>query len=193
MGNSMRDYLMDKAMKRNNQNMDMTRNYPRYDSRQYDYAMHNDRRNDYNMDYRNDRMDYRNDRYERDMAPFTPDENRYYNRMAGRDYADYNKEKQRYEDDLYEWTNKLKRKDRFNIGKEEVLKRARNMGVKFDKYSEEEFYAVYLMEISDHKTASNDYNFYINMAKEWLEDDDVASKGSKKICKYLYEIVLEDE
>lgn len=112
------------------------------------------------------------------------------------DYANYNDyamEEKEYEKHLHEWINKLKSKDRFGVPKEQVLKQAENMGVRFDKFTPEEFYATYLMMISDYKKVANDYNMYISLAKEWLEDDDIKVKGGDKLCAYLYYIVLGEE
>lgn len=105
-------------------------------------------------------------------------------------YNDYAMEEKEYEKNLHEWVNKLKSKDRFGVPKEQVIKQAENMGVKFNKFTPDEFYAVYLMLISDHKKVANDYNMYISLAKDWLEDDDVAEQGGDKLCAYLYYIVL---
>ena len=119
-----------------------------------------------------------------------------YGRRNSMDYADYNDyamEEKDYKKKLHEWTEKLKSKDRFGVPKEQVLKQAENMGVKFDHFTPEEFYAVYLMMISDYKKVANDYNMYISLAKEWLEDDDVKHKGGDKLCAYLYYIVLGEE
>lgn len=110
----------------------------------------------------------------------------------GYDYAEED-EKKEYEKKLKEWTEKLKKKDRFGWQKEMVIKRAREMQIKFDEISEDEFYAVYLMLVSDFKSYSNDPNTYVSMAKDWIYDDDIKVSPSEKICIYLYEIVLGEE
>ena len=88
---------------------------------------------------------------------------------------------------------KLKKKDRFGIPKEQIIHQAKNMGVMFRDYTEEEFYAAYLAMVTDYKKVSNEYNMYIQMAKEFLEDDDTKASNSEKLCKYLYYIVLGEE
>ena len=93
-------------------------------------------------------------------------------------------------EDLKKWIEKTKSKDKFKMPFDKVIEQAKNMGVKFDDYSELEFYAIYLMHISDYPEKSNDYNYYISMAKDWLEDDDVYYKGGDKVCSYLYHTVL---
>ena len=88
---------------------------------------------------------------------------------------------------------KLKKYDRFGWSKEQVIQQAKDMGVKFSDYDEMEFYATYIMLMSDFKKIGNDPYIYLSMAKEWLEDDDVEMKGSEKLCAYLYTIVLGEE
>ena len=104
------------------------------------------------------------------------------------DYADMEKE---YHEELKKWIEKLNKKDtRIRVNKDQIIRQAKNMNVRFNDYTEEEFYAVYLMMIADYPNVTNDYNVYLSMAKNWLEDDDVKVKGSDKLCTYLYEIVL---
>jgi len=169
-----------------------------------------DRRMDYTMDYRGSRSEYgsRNDTprnrdrhypEERYMEYEQPREyyaNRYYDMnydyRRGRDYAldDYDED---YEEDLEKWTKKLKKDDRFGWSKDQVISRAKEMGVRFEEYDEEEFYAIYLMHISDYPQIANEPNTYLAMAKSWLEDKDLNIDPSEKVCKYLYEIVMADE
>lgn len=133
--------------------------------------------NDYNSDYRRDyNMDSRRDYGMDDMN----------------DYGSGDMEKE-YEEELEKWIEKLKRKETIKVPKEQVLQQARNMGIKFDEYDEKEFYATYLMVMSDYPSISGEYNIYIKMAKDWLEDDDIALSPSEKLCKYLYTIVLGEE
>lgn len=113
----------------------------------------------------------------------------------GYDYGyDYAKESEKeYEKDLHEWVEKLKKYDRFGWSKEQVIQQAKDMGVKFSDYDEMEFYATYIMLMSDFKKIGNDPYIYLSMAKEFLEDDDAKLKGSEKLCAYLYTIVLGEE
>ena len=97
---------------------------------------------------------------------------------------------EQYFDDIDRWTEKLKRKDRFKtVKKEEIINQAKQMGVRFEDFTEEEFYAVYLMHISDYKNVANGHRMYISMAKDWLEDDDIEVSPSEKLCLYYYTIV----
>lgn len=173
-----------------------------------DYA-ERDRRHDYrgNSDYRYE--DYARGgqyygEYHRPMgyemngyAMINPDyargnRGRDYNYDYGRDYErDYGDMEKEYEEDLHKWIKKLEKMDtRIRVSKQQVINQAKNMNIKFKDYDEDEFYATYLMIISDFPNVSNDYNVYIGMAKNWLEDKDAKIQGSDKLCTYLYEIVL---
>ncbi|AXF52118.1 MAG: hypothetical protein [Podoviridae sp. ctcf755] len=107
----------------------------------------------------------------------------------GEYYEDYEDGEKEWKKDLEKWSKKLKRNDRFEIPKQEVINRAKEMNVRFDEFSEEEFYVTYLMMISDYKDIANDPNAYIKMAKKFLEDDDIEVSPSEKLCIYYYEIV----
>jgi hypothetical protein len=197
------DYLRDRAMRRSGRR-DYRRDYRNpYGSRggyvtssrgRRDRAY--DRRMDYGYDstersrgdYRGyDRYDGYDERYDRDYE---------HDREYRRDYRDYAEDdmSKEYEEKLHEWIKKLKKKDRFGLSKDDVMKKAKSMSVNFDEFDENEFYAVYLMMVSDYKHIGNDPHIYLAMAKDWLMDDDVKMRGSDKVCAYLYTIVLgEDE
>lgn len=199
------DYMRDRAerrMSRGGRGRD--RGY--YPMGEYDYdsersrsrssSMRGSRRGDerYDMDYEQRREYDRN--YDYDMRGDYGD---YARRGVGRpreydrrDYADDDLDEE-YEQDLHKWIEKLKKKDRFGQPKEQVIQKAKEMRVDFKDYTEDEFYAVYLMQVSDYPSISNDPRMYMNMAKQWLEDDDIAVDPSEKLCKYLYEIVLDED
>lgn len=136
------------------------------------------------------RGDYRS-RYDRYM-----DEKPYRSNEHEREYIrpiyveEHDEEVKDYEHELHEWIERLKKKDRFASSKDDIIRKAKSMEVKFDLFDEEEFYATYLMMVSDYKHVANDPHHYLAMAKEWLMDDDVALTGSDKLCAYLYTIVL---
>jgi hypothetical protein len=102
------------------------------------------------------------------------------------DYAEMDEE---YKEDLEKLCQKLKKKDRFHLPKEELIKKAKQMGVSFDEYDELEFMTVYYMMMSDYPTLANEPHQYLNMAKQWLEDDDVEVSPSEKLSIYLYKII----
>lgn len=152
--------------------------------------------NQYQMKY--DRMDYargqgNSNSNRRDYEPYGHDY--YYPPLASQDYArsrsgrDYAEKEDKWKKDLEHWTEKLKRKDRFKVKKEDIIANAKSMNVRFDEFTEDELYAVYLMMVSDYKAVANDFRSYLNMAKEWLMDDDVEVSPSEKLCIYYYEIV----
>lgn len=174
--------------------------YGMYDNgrRRYDMNMNDSRRNDYNSydGHYNQPMGYFG------YGSIMPDYGRRGRRDYGQDYEnDYNNDygydyasgEEDYKQELQKWCNKLKQKDRFNLRKEEVIKKAKEMQVKFDDFNEEEFYAVYLMLISDFKNQFNDPHMYIKMAKDWLMDDDIEVNPSEKLWLYLNYIVLGKE
>ena len=108
-------------------------------------------------------------------------------------YYDYSsgKEDEDYKEDLKEWCSKLKKYDKFNLPKEEVLNQARTMGLKFNDYDEEEFLTTYYMLMSDYRADMlNNPQIYVIMARDFLEDEDSELKGGEKLCTYMYEIVM---
>jgi hypothetical protein len=191
-------YLSDRAMRRSGRRdyrSDMRNPYGSRggyvrDSRRYG----RDRAMDYEHDYaERGGSDYR--RYDRRYDDEAYDRNYEYDREHRRpmeyerDYAEEDMDKE-YEEKLHEWIKKLKKKDRFGSSKEDIIRKAKSMDVKFDEFTEDEFYATYLMMVSDFKHVANDPHHYLAMAKEWLMDDDVEMTGSDKVCAYLYTIVL---
>lgn len=109
-------------------------------------------------------------------------------------YLDHAKSKEdlkEYEEDLKDWILDLKEKDHFKMAEHEVIEKAKEMGVKFHEFSELEYYAVYLMMVSDYPQTAHDPHIALIMAKEFLMDDDLEISPSEKVCKYLYEIVLD--
>ena len=189
------DYLEDRRR-------DMLDRRSRMDSRMNDYDMGREMDSHYghgsmnrgNISYENMRepLDHRMGRdYRSDYNDYRSDYNDYA-RGGRRDYNDYSMDKmdKEYQEDLEYWIDKLKQKDRIGIPKRQVLDHAKQMGVKFEKYDEMEFYAVYLMLVSDYTSLGTEPKTYIRLAKEWIEDDDVKRKHSEKVCAYLYDIVL---
>ena len=110
----------------------------------------------------------------------------------GQGYNDYASEdpKQEYKKELEEWIKKMKNKDRFQLSKQEVLNKAKQMGVNFEEFSEEEFYAIYLAMVTDYKNVGNDPHVYLSLAKQFLEDDDIELNPSEKVYAYLNYVVL---
>lgn len=116
----------------------------------------------------------------------------YHSDYRGMDYGEEEMEKE-YHEDLQEWIDKMKSKDRFKLSKEQITQQAKNMGVRFDKFNELEFYAIYLAMVTDYKSINGDYNMYLRMTKDFFEDDDIEVSPSEKVYIYLYNIVKGEE
>lgn len=201
-------YMRDRANRRRNYRNQSDYNYE-MDSRNYrnqygdriDYPRTRDRYSDERdymdseyfrepgriYDYDMNRRSYR----ESDYAIGGIGRPREYNRR-NRDYAEADMDEE-YEEDLKKWIQKLKKSDRFGLSKDQVIQKAKEMKVDFKDYNEEEFYAIYLMHISDYPSVANEPHTYLGMAKAWLEDKDLKIEPSEKVCKYLYEIVMAEE
>ena len=189
------DYTMDSRSSynqygdRNDYPRGRDRYYPEDDYMEYEQSRefnrpYDDMREDY---ARGGRRIYRN----RDYAINGIGRPREYNRRT-RDYAEEDMDEE-YEEDLKKWTAKLKKSDRFGLSKEQVIQKARDMKVDFKDYDDNEFYAIYLMHISDYPSVANEPHTYLAMTKAWLEDKDIEISPSEKVCKYMYEIAMAEE
>ena len=177
-------------------------NYNRKPTIGSDYPPMNTDSRDYRRDYNDygDYGDYRRDRrgYDRRDYGDYGDYRDYgdYEHVRGhyRDYGDYDMassqgKEEKYRHEIKKLTEELKSKDRFNIKMEDLIQQAKQMGVRFEQFTEEEFYLAYLMIMSTFRNAANDHRMYLSMTKDWLESHITKFKGSDKICAYIYEIV----
>lgn len=185
----MNRYLMDKARRRDRARGQYSRSEPStrvYDRNMYDPRMMNYGMPMYDGHYRREEKPI--EFYGYGMgAMMKPDYARNY------DYASENEERE-YKEHLNRWIERMKAHDKYGMTKDQVIQYARNLNVKFDNYNEDEFYAMYLSSATDYEDVTNDPTIFIRMAKGFLEDKDVARRGSDKVCAYLYSIVLgEDE
>lgn len=163
----------------------MNRDY-RYNRDSRDYRYNRDYREDmYNDNYRDGHMPY--DNYVL-KSGYYDREQRYHPYEYERDRREYDGNDE-WEKDIKEWCNELKRYDIFNLTKEEIIKKAKEMNVKFDNFDENEFITTYYMLISDFPNVATSPQFYLSLAKMWLNDKDVKLKGSSKLCAYYYTIV----
>lgn len=97
--------------------------------------------------------------------------------------------------DVEEWKEKLihsledSEKETFKMDR--IIKRASELRVDFEKFSEEEFYVTVLMMYTDYKNTlgKGNVDIYIRLAKDFLCDDDAAVRYSEKLAKYYDEIV----
>lgn len=191
-------YMQDRAERRrerrDRERREREYGYPmdyRGGDREYGYDMRRGRDREYDYDY-DMRGDYRGDYRDEDYARRGVGRPREYRR--DRDYRDYADDMdEEYKEDLEKWTKKLKKYDRFGLSKDQVMQKAKSMNIKFDDYDEDEFYAIFLMHVSDYPTIANEPNTYLAMAKAWLEDKDLDIEPSEKVCKYMYEIAMADD
>ena len=115
----------------------------------------------------------------------------------GYDYAgDYGENLTREE--LEQWkkklTNELDEKDKQFFSKENITNKAKQMGINFDKFTEEELEVATMMVYTDYcKTlGTSNMDLYLRLAKDWLEDEDVAVKGGEKLAIY-HDCIVEGE
>ncbi len=101
-------------------------------------------------------------------------------------------------EELEHWKKKLMKevdeKDKQYFSKEIISQKARQMGMNFDKFSEEELELTTLMMYTDYcKTlGTSNMDLYVRLAKDWLEDKDVAVKGGEKLAVY-HDCIVEGE
>ena len=154
--------------------------------RDYKYDRERGRYNDYDYDMNRD--------YDYDMRRdydygYSEDERR------GRDYASKDG-KHLTDDELMEWTKQLyqdlSESEKALFTKMIVERKAKEMGIKFDKFSFEEFYATVLMLVTDYKDALGATNneHYIKLAKLWLCDEDAEVQYGEKLAAYYDAIVV---
>lgn len=147
-------------------------NPPTMDHRSsYDGTTYGDRRS-----YGNDRGDYRS----------YNDRNSYGNDRR-RDYG--------REDNLEVWKHRLMReideKGKQMFRMDSFMKRAEDMGIRFERFSPEELHVTAVMLYSDFAEALGNMpvDIYIKMAKAWLCDPDAAVRYGDKLEAYQKHIV----
>jgi hypothetical protein len=71
-----------------------------------------------------------------------------------------------------------------------VIKKAEEMGIRFDKFTPQEFYATVVMLVSDFgKTLGmTNVDIYTRLAKDWLCDPDAGVKYGEKLAAYYHHI-----
>ena len=127
-----------------------------------------------------------------------------YEEDYGYDYGnDYESGEMRLKpQDMKKWKRELinadgSRGEHFTL--EKIIPVAQKHGIRFDEYSEKEFCIVVNMLYSDYCEVNrayispeNELNYYVKLAKAWLEDDD-APEGKEKLALYYYCIVDADK
>ena len=206
------DMAMNRRMPYENYEMNTHRDMPRMKSNQELYETeHNSRRN---FDYGTGEYNPRDSIYNRELYGYygdTPfeirrsypmrDYNMDYARGGRRDYGydygmDYGGENKLNKEELEEWDHKLMKhmdeKSKEMLKKDRIIKKAEEMGIKFDHFTQDEFYTTVLMMYTDHcdSFGSASVETYMRMAKDFLMDDDVAYKHGEKLAVYYDEIVM---
>lgn len=111
-------------------------------------------------------------------------------------YRDYRGAEMLSDRDLMDWSKRLlaevEEKDKAFFKYENIEKKAKEMGIQFDKFSFDEFYTTVLMMFTDYcKTLGTaNLDIYLRLAKDWLCDDDVAMRYGEKLASY-YDYVVE--
>lgn len=146
---------------------------------------------DHNMNYEHDyrrNEDYTHDDYVR--------RGRY---DYGYDYRmDYGEESSLSKEELDEWveelTEKFDTREKEMFKKDKIMKRAEDLGIKFEHFKPEEFYTTAVMLYSDFKKTLGTANvdIYLKLAKDWLMDDDVEMKHGEKLAAYYDNVVMAD-
>ena len=169
----------------------MGRMYARYDYEPYQQS-------DYNMDDNYDRRSRYDSMY--DESDMMMDQRRRRSSSTGRYMSDRHMtgDDKLPEEDIERWYKSLlsdmEDRDRQLMKMDSVLKRAQEMGISFDKFTQEEFYVTVLMMHTDFSKVlpSASMDTYIKMAKAWLCDPDASLRYGKKLAAYYEEIVNGD-
>ncbi len=194
----MRDRRMrDRASRR----MMRDRNYGRSMDYEY-YGPEYPTRYDYRSDERlsGSRMG-RDSEYDREHSM---DYNYYEPMRRSRDYRgrdmryDYGSDEYLSDDELMEWSKDLMRdveeKDKPYFSKENMERKAKDMGIEFKEFTFPELYTTALMQYTDyHKTlGTGNMDLYVRMAKDWLCDEDAELQYGEKLASY-YDNIVEGE
>lgn len=122
-------------------------------------------------------------------------------RNYGYDYRgrrDYGKMEYLSDEDLMDWSRDLlegiEQKDRPIYTRENITRRAKDMGMSFKDYSEDELVVTTLMMVTDYgKTlGTSNLDTMIRLAKDWLCDEDSEMQYGEKLAAY-YEYVIDPE
>lgn len=118
----------------------------------------------------------------------------------GYDYAgDYGETLSHKE--IEKWNKKLMKeveeKDKQFFSKESISRKAQQMGIKFDKYNEEELAVATAMMYTDYCMALKPFvganmDVYVKLADAFLNDKDAAVKGGEKLAIY-HDCIVEDK
>lgn len=114
-----------------------------------------------------------------------------YHYMPYPDYASGNLGRE----ELHHWKKKLygemEKSECEMMSEEKILKRAKEMGIKFEEFSEDEYVIAVLAMYTDYcKTLGKaNLEMYLKLAKDFLEDKDAGVKYGEKLAAYYDNIV----
>ena len=120
----------------------------------------------------------------------------YHNMDYGYDFAgDFGERLTKSE--LEHWDKKLLKKiperDKSFFTKENIVSRAKAMGVQMNDFNEEELFTTVLMMYTDHcDSVGQNYDMYIKIGRDFLMDDDTSVGGGEKLAVY-YDCIVEGE
>lgn len=126
---------------------------------------------------------------------------RRYDYARGRNYRgrrDYGETEYLSDEDLMDWSRDLlesiEQKDRPMYTRENITRRAKDMGVNFKDFSEDELVVTTLMMVTDYgKTlGTTNLDTMLRLAKDWLCDEDSELQYGEKLAAY-YEYVIDPE
>lgn len=109
-----------------------------------------------------------------------------YDELDERDMQDMNME---YNEDLEKLNRKLMKKDKMKISPKDLINNAKQMGVKFDEYSETEFLTAYYLMQSLFPDVAHEHHRYLVMAKSFLENDLMEVDPSEMLSIFYYKII----
>lgn len=128
------------------------------------------------------------------------DERRRRSSTTGRYMSDRHSSQPLSEEHLDKWIRslmgELEEKDRQQLKMDVIIRRAKEIGISFDKFSEEELFVTVLMLHTDLSKALGPtitVDHWIKAAKAWLCDPDAALRYGKKLSAYYKSIVEDDE
>ena len=181
-----------RIMRDNRMDENYNEDYNRYNDREYP-MYERDRASHYPF-----RVEGEFGRYDGHHYPMYPDYT--YGDMRGNKtprYYDYDSN-MLGEEDIEYWSEKLKKeveeKDKQFFTKENIKKKAMEMGIKFDKFSMEEFMVTALMMYTDYCKTLGTANMdtYLRLAKDWLCDEDTTLRYGEKLASY-YDYIVEGQ
>lgn len=152
-----------------------------------------------NIEYMDDRrgypptMDHRS--YGGNDGTTYGDRRSYGDRNDYRSYDDSRRRDYGREDNLEVWKHRLMReideKGKQMFRMDSFMKRAEDMGIRFERFSPEELHVTAVMLYSDFAEALGNMpvDIYIKMAKAWLCDPDAAVRYGDKLEAYQKHIV----